>query len=419
MGKNTIVFNNILNKLQKHFFTILIAISIVGIVVIKLVSNVVVQHYNSKQVLDEMEFIASEQVSTINRAFDRNFIPLLFISDYLAKNGGFENNLNSDFLKAMMEGNDWSAIRFADLDGNSINQEGKDRGNVSDMPFFYEIARNGKPQMLRMYWDSFISQDIYLFFAIPYYENGVLKGVLYAIRQLDNLEFLFRTNLSSEPLRIMIINSQLEILATNAPAHEYLGSEYFRGVRLPDIMKNTMDWNSLSDCMERGVTTRYQYMQERRQLVVLQPLGINDWHLVVSGNRGALAQTYSIEQKKAGIIILLFLSASWILFAYLFLLMILNIYRRRLNMENIRFEQERNAILLDRLNCDFFDYNIATSELRIRNKLYTWDTLGLLARLCLQALTKRHSRKPSPKCRRQVSNICLMPAPKKMPSGIV
>jgi len=145
MGKNAIVFNNILNKLQKHFFTILIVISIVGIVVIKLVSNVVVQHYNSKQVLDEMEFIASEQVSTINRAFDRNFIPLLFISDYLAKNGGFENNLNSDFLKAMMEGNDWSAIRFADLNGNSINQEGKDRGNVSDMPFFYEIARNGKP----------------------------------------------------------------------------------------------------------------------------------------------------------------------------------------------------------------------------------------------------------------------------------
>ena len=393
MGKNAIVFNNILNKLQKHFFTILIAISIVGIVVIKLVSNVVVQHYNSKQVLDEMEFIASEQVSTINRAFDRNFIPLLFISDYLAKNGGFENNLNSDFLKAMMEGNDWSAIRFADLNGNSINQEGKDRGNVSDMPFFYEIARNGKPQMLRMHWDSFISQDIYLFFAIPYYENGVLKGVLYAIRQLDNLEFLFRTNLSSEPLRIMIINSQLEILATNAPAREYLGSEYFRGVRLPDIMKNTMDWNSLSDGMERGVTTRYQYMQERRQLAVLQPLGINDWHLVVSGNRGALAQTYSIEQKKAGIIILLFLSASWILFAYLFLLMILNIYRRRLNMENIRFEQERNAILLDRLNCDFFDYNIATGELRIRNKLYTWDTLGLLSQTLFAGFDEKTFKK--------------------------
>ena len=393
MGKNAIVFNNILNKLQKHFYTILIVISIVGIVVIKLVSNVVVQHYNSKQVLDEMEFISSEQVSTINRAFDRNFIPLLFISDYLSKNGGFEKNINSDFLRAMMEGNDWSAIRFADLNGNSINQEGKDRGNVSDMPFFYEIARNGKSQMLRMRWDSFISQDIYLFFAIPYYENGVLKGVLYAIRQLDNLEFLFRTNLSSEPLRIMIINSQLEILATNAPARDYLGPEYSRGVRLPDIMKNAIDWKFLSDGMKRSGTTRYQYMQERRQLAVLQPLGINDWHLVVSGNRGALAQTYSIEQRKSGIIIFLFLSISWILFVYLFLLMILNIYRRRLNMENIRFEQERNAILLDRLNCDFFDYNIATSELRIRNKLYTWDTLGLLSQTLFAGFDEKTFKK--------------------------
>ncbi len=378
MGKNAIVFNKILTKLQKYFYAILIVLSIVGIVVIKLFSDVFAQHYNSKQILDEMEFIASEQVSTINRAFDRNFIPLLFISDYLAENGGFENNLNSDFLKAMMEGNGWSAIRFADLDGNSINQEGQDRENVSDMPFFYEIARNGKPQMLRMRWDSFISHDIYLFFAVPYFENGNLRGVLYAIRQLDNMEFIFRTNLSSEPLRIMIINSQLEILATNAPARDYLGPEYSRGAKLPDILKNPIDWNFLSEGMQKSGSTRYQY-EQNQQLTVLQPLGINDWHLVVSGDREVMASTYSIEHKKSGIIIITFLSASWILFVYLLLVIILNIYRHRLNMENIRFEQERNAILLDRLNCDFFDYNIATSELRIRNKLYTWDTLGLLS----------------------------------------
>ena len=116
MGKNAIYFNTISKKLQNNFIKILIVLACVGIIVIKLVSDVVIQRYNTKQVLDEMDFIASEQVMTINRAFDRNFIPLLFVSDYLAKHGGFENNLGSDFIRAMMEGNDWSAIRFADLD---------------------------------------------------------------------------------------------------------------------------------------------------------------------------------------------------------------------------------------------------------------------------------------------------------------
>ena len=136
MGKNAIFFNKVSKTLKTYFFRIFIVLVCVGILVIKLVSDVVIQRYNANQVLDEMDFIASEQVMTINRAFDRNFIPLLFISDYLAKHGGFENNLNSDFLNAMIDGNDWTALRFADLNGNSINYKGEDRGNVSDMPFF-------------------------------------------------------------------------------------------------------------------------------------------------------------------------------------------------------------------------------------------------------------------------------------------
>ena len=376
MSKSAIFFNTVSKKLQDNFLKILIVVVLVGIIVIKLISDVFMQRYNTNQVMNEMDFIASEQVITINRAFDRNFIPLLFISDYLAGHGGFENNIGSDFIKAMMEGNEWSALRFADLDGNSINQDGKDRGNVSDMPVFYEIARNKKPQMLRMRWDSFISQDIYLFFAVPYYEEGALKGVLYAIRQLDNLEFLLRTNISSEPLRIMIVNSQMEILATNAPAREYLGPDYFRGVHLQDVLPDSVNWKYFSDEVFVKNNIRYQYDNESRQLVVMQSLGVNDWYLVVSGDKESLAGNYSAGQKKAGVLILLFLAASWGLFVYLFFLIVINIYKRRVGMEHVRFEQERNEILLDRLNCDFFDYNISTSELRIRNTLYTWDTLG-------------------------------------------
>ena len=182
MGKGSKFFTAISKSLQTHFYAIFIIVVCVGILVIKLSSDVLIQNYNSRKVMEEMDFIAAEQVAMINRSMDRNFIPLMFISDYLSFHGGFENNIGSDFFKAMIEGNQWAALRFADLNGNSINQDGQDRGNVSDMPFFYEIARNGKPQMLRMRWDSFISHDIYLFYAIPYYENKELKGVLYAIK---------------------------------------------------------------------------------------------------------------------------------------------------------------------------------------------------------------------------------------------
>ena len=72
---------------------------------------------------------------------------------------------------------------------------------------------------------------------------------------------------------------------------------------------------------------------------------------------------------------IMFVLASWVIFVYLFMVIILNIYKRRQGIENIRFEQERNTILLDRLNCDFFDYNIAADELKIRSQIYTKDNL--------------------------------------------
>lgn len=379
MGKSTKLFNTFSEILQKYFLLFFLVLFCAGILVIKVSSDIILQSHNSKKVLEEMDFIASEQVTVINRNFDRNFIPLLFISDYLSKNGGFENNVGSDFIKAMIEGNEWSALRFADLDGNSINQDGKDRGNVSEMPFFYEIAKNGKPQMLRMRWDSFISQDIYLFYAVAYKEEGVLKGVLYAVKQLNNLEFMLHTSLSNDPLRIMIINSNLEVLATNAPARNYLGPDYFRGIRLPDLLADGVDWNKLSAGMQDYHNIKIQYKHLDKQLVVQHPIGINDWYLVVAGDQETLVKTYATGQRKTSFLINLFIMASWGLFVYLILGIILNVYRRRLGIENIRFEQERNAILMDKLNCDFFDYNIETDELKIRGKVYTKETMPQLA----------------------------------------
>ena len=379
MGKSAKLFNTFSETLQKNFLLFFLVLFCLGIVVIKVSSSYILENHSSKEVLEEMDFIASEQVGMINRAMDRNFIPLLFISDYLSKNGGFENNVGSDFLKAMIEGNQWSALRFADLNGNSINQSGEDRGNVSDMPFFYEIVRNGKPQMLRMRWDSYIRHDIYLFYAIPYKENNVLKGVIFAIKQLDNLEYLFHHSLADEPLRIMIVNSQLEVLATNAAARDYLGSEYFRGVHLPDIMKEPIDWEYLAESIKDNQNIQYQYKNINKQLVVQHSIGINDWHLIVSGDREALIKTYSAGQHETSFLIILVAVVIWAVFVYFALTIILSIYRRRLGIENIRFEQERNAILMDKLNCDFFDYNIETDELKIRGQVYTKETMPQLA----------------------------------------
>ena len=379
MGKTSKLFYTFSKTLQKYFLLFFLILFCAGTIVIKVSSDAFLQNHNSKKVLEEMDFIAAEQVTVIHRNFDRNFIPLLFISDYLSKNGGFENNIGSDFIKAMIEGNEWSALRFADLNGNSINQDGEDRGNVSKMPFFYEIVKNGKPQMLRMRWDSFISEDIYLFYAVPYKEAGQLKGVLYAVKQLNNLEFLLHTSISDDPLRIMIINSNLEILATNAPARDYLGSDYYRGIRLPELFKTAVDWDKLIASMQNSHFMKFQYTFDDKQLVVQHPIGINDWFLIVSGNQETLVNTYAEGQVRTSFLINLFILISWGIFVYLILFIILSIYRRRLNMENIRFEQERNAILLDKLNCDFFDYNIATDELKIRDHVYTRDTLYQLA----------------------------------------
>ena len=379
MGKGSKIFTAISKTLQTHFYAIFIIVVCVGILVIKLSSDVLIQNYNSKKVLEEMDFIATEQVSMINRAMDRNFIPLSFISDYLSTHGGFEKNINSYFFKAMIEGNQWSALRFADLNGNTINQSGENRGNVSDIPFFYEIVRDGKPKTLRMLWDSFISHDIYIFYAVPYYEDKALKGVLFAIKQLDNLEYLFHLSLEQEPLRILIVNSRLEVLATNAAAREYLGSGYYRGIHLSDVLKQNVDWDFLSKSLQGDQNIQYQYENENKQMVVQHPIGINDWHLIIAGDKEALAKAYGVGQKNTNIIIILSVVISWAVFVYLSMVIFLNIYRRRQGIENIRFEQERNAILLDKLNCDFFDYNIATDELKIRDQVYTRDTLHQLA----------------------------------------
>ena len=378
MGKTTRLFDKFSQNLQKHFFLFFVILLCIGILVIKASSDIIFDNHNSDKVLEEMDFIAAEEVSMINRAMDRNFIPLAFISDYLSSRGGLKKNLNSDFLKAMIDSNQWTALRYADLNGNSINYMGEARGNVSDMPFFYEITINRKPQMLNMRWDSYISHDIYLFYAIPYYENYIMKGVLYAIKQVDNLEFLFHHNLASEPLRIMIVNSNLELLATNIAARMYLGKGYFRGANLPDIIKEPIDWGFLSRSINEDLNIHYQYKNVDKQLVVQHSLGLNDWHLIVAGDREALIKSYAIGQKDTRFLIILFMLLSWVIFVYFSMVIIINIYRRRQGIEAIRFEQERNAILLDKLNCDFFDYNVETDELKIRNTIYNRDNLDQL-----------------------------------------
>lgn len=380
MGKTTRLFDKFSQNLQKHFFLFFAILLCVGIFVIKVSSDVIFENHNSSKVLEEMDFIANEEVVMINRAMDRNFIPLSFIADYLSSHGGFKNNLNSDFLRAMIDSNQWTALRYADLNGNSINYKGEERGNVSDMPFFYEITINRKPQMLRMRWDSYISHDIYLFYAIPYYENYIMKGVLFAIKQVENLEFLFHHNLASEPLRIMIVNSQLEVLATNIASRMYLGKDYSRGANLPDILKDKfIDWGYLSNSINEGQNIHYQYKNVDKQLVVQHSVGVNDWHLIVSGDRESLIKAYAIGQKDTRFLIVLFVLLSWAIFVYFSMIIIINIYRRRQGIEEIRFEQERNANLLDKLNCDFFDYNTETDELKIRNNIYTRSNLNQLA----------------------------------------
>ena len=375
MSRTTNLFDKISQNLQKYFFIFFVILLCAGIFVIKVSSDIIFDNHNSDKVLDEMDFIATEEVAMINRSMDRNFIPLLFISNYLAKNGGFKNNINSDFITAMIESNQWTALRYADLNGNSINYRGEERGNVSDMSFFYEITINRKPQMLNMRWDSYISHDIYLFYAIPYYENYIMKGVLYAIKKVDNLEFLFHHNLASEPLRIMIVNLDLEVLATNVASRMYLGPKYFRGAKLPNIIDEFIDWDYLSNSIKEGENTHYQYKNVDKQLVVQHPVGVNDWHLIVSGDREALIKSYAIGQKDTKFLIVLFIIITWAVLVYFILIIIINIYRRRQGVESIRFEQERNAILLNRLNCDFFDYNLETDELKIRDKIYNNATM--------------------------------------------
>ena len=115
-----------------------------------------------------------------------------------------------------------------------------------------------------------------------------------------------------------------------------------------------------------------------KQLVVQHSLGLNDWHLIVSGDREALIKSYSIGQRDTRFLIILFVLISWVIFVYFSMVIMINIYRRRQGIEEIRFEQERNANLLDKLNCDFFDYNIETEELKIRNTIYTRSTLNQL-----------------------------------------
>ena len=119
MSRATNLFDKISQNLQKHFFIFFAILLCFGILVIKASTDIIFENHNSSQVLAEMDFIASEEVTMINRAMDRNFIPLAFIADYLSSHGGFKKNLNSDFLKAMIDSNQWTALRYAANDNSN------------------------------------------------------------------------------------------------------------------------------------------------------------------------------------------------------------------------------------------------------------------------------------------------------------
>lgn len=303
-----------------------------------------------------MEEIARQVTMVMNERVDGNLENLQSGAMTIEAMGArtpdeFTNHLQSE---AKRFGYTW--LSLANTNGIAISSAGSNY-HVSNRPH-YLAALRGETAVSEIFSSGVGSSDC-IEYAVPVYQGGTVAGVLLASYTLDTFRDVLQVNMFDTQGRAMVINGQGVVVVNPVGTDSY---NFFQTLK-KDQTVDTAEQKSFIEAVSAGKSGVLTYAPEGvTSLLYYQPLGINDWSILISVPTDAV--TYKTNLFFEGIIYAG--GAIALLIGGLMLALVCLQHRNRKHLEAIlyvdpvtggatqaRFELDASKLMASQKNCNY------------------------------------------------------------------
>lgn len=269
-----------------------------------------------------------------------------------------------DELRKQLNLDGYRRLSIADVNGNSITTDGV-MLNIQDREYFKKALAG--ESFVSDPFKSRVDSSMVITFAVPLYHEEKITGVLYATYDADVISTITDEIKLSDSGYTFIINRQGDIIA-----HKDRDLVYNSGNDLQDTARSG-ELGKLVELERRMIagesgTGEYYYNGERRYMGFC-PIGNTEWSIAVTAPKSAVFSKLNIA---SGILLILILTASFVITFIIFRTRLLKIDLLRQQVNSYRIADFTNLIAFSIKR----DGTIVTSNRYAEDLLLYFDKYG-------------------------------------------
>ena len=324
----------------------------------------------SRRAVSELSSMAKEQTQLVEQEMERQFIPLDFLAAYLSDGNAFSSEESQNMIDTLVETNTWCTVGYADLEGNTISYRGKNLGNVSQRAYFKGIVDGSSSRKVEYLASTNMIDEPQFLFSVPVYKDGAIKAVLFASKEISVMEpILFSNDRAEDITSVFAVSEDGTILCANSTGHGHItGSNYYSAYDQESSAEDiSEELRALIRQKKSGTVT---YNHDSTEIISCFPTALNDWAVIVSSDKDALEVQYGANLTAVRKQAVVMMTAFGALLS--FVVIVGSIFLRRMSRveREIRFEKNRNAIMMNEMGCELFAYDIRTKAITTEGVLH-------------------------------------------------
>lgn len=343
-------------KLYRKIFLVGILVFMVNVTVIITLWGL--RKNRNTHVYEEMKSISNVQVNLLNLEIESQYVPLRVLADYIESGKGvFAEGDMVKMASILKSVHRLCTIGLADEDGNVIDYEGNDLGNISDRDYFQKVIDGTNENYVTYLATTKVVSQPRVLFSVPVYKNQEIIGVIFASKEINILEnSLFIEDFFDETASSFIADWEGNIIAANSKTYEDISeNKLFDGIGKE---KDTTLQEEIKKILEETKHGEFTSILEDGKYLSHVSIGINDWELFsVVDDHSIMLQYRDSENVLLKLIVLLVV----LLF---FMVVIVGVYfyihHKAAIMEarSFRNQYECYKSLLYEMDCTVIEYDV-------------------------------------------------------------
>lgn len=348
---------NYVSYLMRLSFVIVLGLAIAFISV--LVKFSIDQNVDNR-VFAELESTSETQKSVLLSRMRVQYQPLNIVAELIKDGESFASEQMQPTLRALVQAHTLCMLGFADLDGNTTDYESNLFGNIHDRSYFLDIISGKSEQCCEYLATTKALNEPRVLFSIPAYDgNGNLLGVLFCSKEIDVLEeVLFkRSNLFDSSSNVFVCNTDGSVIVATEGVYENLITDEETSVfaTVP----------ALKEMQNQGKNVEKIIVNGSSAYASLEPLQINDWLLGCVVDQSTAAKAYAENLNNIRNLALSVSAIFVVALGYIILLLTIDFYRRKREIQTIRRYYQNYKALLHELNCTVVEYDTENASLQV------------------------------------------------------